>query len=113
MLRLVLGWQAADGVDWSRLFHAYGAATDTPAYLRALIGGDLDGQLAAFDHLDSAVLHQGTVYSVTPVAVRVVAGLLHEPALRRTGHQATSAAGGPGVPRLGGRQRRGRPDRLG
>jgi len=87
MLRLVLGWQAAEGVDWSRLFHAYGAATDTPAHLRALVGGDLAGQLAALDHLDSAVLHQGTVYSVTPAAVRVVAGLLHESALRRAGHQ--------------------------
>jgi hypothetical protein len=87
ILRLVLGWQAADGADWSRLFHAYGAATDTPAHLRALTSGDLDAQLAALDHLDFAVLHQGTVYSVTPVAVRVVAGLLDEPVLRRTGHE--------------------------
>ena len=39
----------------------------------ATVGGDLAGQLAALDHLDSAVLHQGTVYSVTPAAVRVVA----------------------------------------
>jgi len=84
-----LGWQAADGVDWSRLFHAYGAATDTPTHLRALAGDDLAGQLAALDHLDSAVLHQGTVYPVTPVAVRVVAGLLHEPALRRAAPQGS------------------------
>jgi hypothetical protein len=83
----VLGWQAANGVDWSRLFHAYGVAVDTPAHLRALTGDDLAGQLAAVDHLDSAVLHQGTVYTVTPVAVRVVAGLVRDPALRRAGHQ--------------------------
>ena len=70
MLGIALGWQAADGVDWSRLFHAYGAATDTPGHLLALTGDDLDAQLAGFDHLDSAVLHQGAVYSVTPVAVR-------------------------------------------
>ena len=89
MLRLVLGWQAAQGVDWSRLFHAYAAATDTPGHLRALTGGDRDAQLAAFAHLDFAVLHQGTVYSVTPVAVRVVAGLLCEEALRRPGHDGT------------------------
>lgn len=76
MLGLVLGWQAADGVDWSRLFHAYAPATDTPAHLNALIGDDPEAQLAALDHLDGAVLHQGTVYTVTPVAVRVVAGSL-------------------------------------
>jgi hypothetical protein len=86
MLWFMLGWQAAAGVDWARLFHAYGPAIDTPAHLRALVGDDLAGQGVALDHLDSAVLHQGTVYSVTPVAVRVVAGLLHEPALRHAGH---------------------------
>jgi hypothetical protein len=79
----VLGWESADGADWSRLFHAYGVASDTPGHLRALTGGDPELQAAALDHLDSAVLHQGSVYPVTPVAVRVVAGLLNHPALRR------------------------------
>jgi hypothetical protein len=83
MLTLVLGWASADGVDWSRLFHAYGVATDTPGHLRALTGDDPELQAAAADHLDGAVLHQGSVYPVTPVAVRVVAGSLGEPALRR------------------------------
>lgn len=79
----MLGWESADGADWSRLFHAYGVASDTPGHLRALTGGDPELQAAALDHLDSAVLHQGSVYPVTPVAVRVVAGLLNHPALRR------------------------------
>lgn len=78
-----IGWDAVAGVDWDGLFHAYGPAGDTPAHLRALTGGDADAQRAALDHLWSAVIHQGTPWSVTPPAALVVAGLLPDPALVR------------------------------
>lgn len=80
----MLGWAAVSDVDWGRLFHAYGVADDTPDHLRNLTSGDAALREDAVDHLDGAVLHQGTIYSVTPSAVRVVAGLLGEPVPRES-----------------------------
>ncbi|WGX94771.1 hypothetical protein [Nocardioides sp. L-11A] len=65
---------------WDRLFHAYGPATDTPAHLAALASGDADAAEEALDHLDGAVLHQGTIWTATPVAVARVAALVADPA---------------------------------
>ncbi|MFG2330365.1 hypothetical protein ACGFMM_12130 [Streptomyces sp. NPDC048604] len=64
-----------NGFDWSRVFHAYGTATDT--------GQVLAGPLAdAREHLWSAILHQGTVWPATPEVLRIVGGRLREaPAL--------------------------------
>jgi hypothetical protein len=65
-----------DTIDWSALGHAYGPATTTPTYLRALLA---DGQARdeAVEHLWSAVTHQGTVYpatvATTPFLLRVLA----------------------------------------
>lgn len=59
--------------DWDRLFHAYAVATDTPAHLEALVGADGTAFSAAIEHLDGAVLHQGTIYPATAPAVAVVA----------------------------------------
>jgi hypothetical protein len=62
---------SADTVAWERLFHAYGAATDT--------GEILAGPLAAAeDHLWSAILHQGTVWPATPPVLTAVADRLAE-----------------------------------
>jgi hypothetical protein len=69
-------------VDWGRHFHAYGVADDTPDQLRKLTSESEALRAAAVDYLNAAVLHQGTIYPVTPAAVRVVAGLLGEPVLR-------------------------------
>ncbi|GAA5067024.1 hypothetical protein HNP84_001055 [Thermocatellispora tengchongensis] len=69
--------------DWSRLFHAYGMATDTPGHLRALVGDDEDARQTAIYHLDAAVIHQGTPWTVTPAAAEVVADLLADPATAR------------------------------
>lgn len=71
-----------DDVDWSRLFHAYGVATDTAGRLRELRSDDEDTFAEALDHLYGAVLHQGTVYPATPPALRVVVGLLRDGAVR-------------------------------
>ena len=78
----MLGWDVLRETNWGRLFHAYGVAEDTPGHLRNLTSELASLRKAALAHLDSAVLHQGTIYSVTPAAVRVIAGVLQEPALR-------------------------------
>src|SRR5262245_17928238 len=66
-----------DDIDWSGLQHAYGAATTTPSYIRALLSTEVAAREAGIDHLWSAVTHQGTVYSATvaatPFLVRVLA----------------------------------------
>ncbi|MFI7578225.1 hypothetical protein [Micromonospora sp. NPDC049497] len=65
-------------VDWSRLGHAYGRATDTPGHLAALEFGDAEAREAALDHLDMVVLHQGFPETATAPAVRAVTALLAE-----------------------------------
>ena len=56
-----------DQVDWARLKHAYGPATDVPAMLRELAG---DGEAShAFDQLFTSLNHQGSVYSATSAAI--------------------------------------------
>ncbi|MFE6100508.1 hypothetical protein ACFVQ4_11140 [Streptomyces laurentii] len=62
---------SADTVAWERLFHAYGAATDT----REILAGPL---AAAEDHLWSAILHQGTVWPATAPVLAAVADRLAE-----------------------------------
>lgn len=65
-------------VDWDRLRHAYGRATDMPQHLHALEFGDAEARAAALDHLDIAVLHQGFPETATAPAVRAVTTLLAE-----------------------------------
>jgi hypothetical protein len=69
--------QVFEQTDWTRLWHAYGPAADTPGHLRALLDGSDDERRAAENHLISAVMHQGTPWSVT----RVVIGLLQDDAV--------------------------------
>jgi hypothetical protein len=91
----MLGWAAVQDVDWGRLFHAYGVADDTPHQLRKLTSESETLRAAAVDHLAGAVLHQGTIYPVTPAAVRVVAGLLGEPVLREPLSKRLATGYGP------------------
>ncbi|MGI5191657.1 hypothetical protein ACQEVI_26185 [Promicromonospora sp. CA-289599] len=67
-----------DDVDWSRLFHAYGVASDTAQHLQGLLSDDDAAFGEGLDHLHGAVLHQGTVYPATAPSLRVVAGMLHD-----------------------------------
>ncbi|MDR1825274.1 MAG: hypothetical protein LBR27_08125, partial [Bifidobacteriaceae bacterium] len=57
-------------IDWTMLEHAYGDATDVPEYL-ARAEDDPD----AISELIGAILHQGSVYSATPVVVKLLAEL--------------------------------------
>jgi len=65
--------------DWGALEHAYGSAKDTPTQLVALLDADQGVRSEALDHLDYAVLHQGTLYSATAPAALYVAGILTDP----------------------------------
>lgn len=71
-----------DVVDWGSLEHAYGPATTTPAYLRALLATDPAVLDLAVDHLWSAVTHQGTVYSATAAAAPFLLAILADDAGR-------------------------------
>jgi HEAT repeat len=64
-----------DGVDdipWPDLSHAYGAAGDVPALLRALTSASEEAG-EAFDTLCGSICHQGSVYSATRYAVPFLA----------------------------------------
>ncbi|GAA4256706.1 hypothetical protein GCM10022255_070600 [Dactylosporangium darangshiense] len=67
--------------DYATLFHAYGRAVDTPAHLEALTSDDHEARTAAFRHLWSAVIHQGTPWTATPPAAERVAALVGDPRL--------------------------------
>jgi len=70
-----------DKINWNRLYHAYGIATDTPNHMQNLLSHDLVQRNNAIGHLFSAVLHQGTVYTVTPIVVQILISVLHDPVL--------------------------------
>ncbi|MEV7008693.1 hypothetical protein [Streptosporangium sp. NPDC051022] len=84
-------------IDWTRLFHAYGVASDTPAHLRALAGDGEEARAEAVDHLFGAVIHQGTPWSATPPAALVVAGLLADPRTAGAAPGHAVASGGSGL----------------
>ncbi|MEU6040281.1 hypothetical protein ABZ801_33230 [Actinomadura sp. NPDC047616] len=92
---MTIGWDAVADVDWTRLFHAYGAAGDTPGHLRALTGGDVAARGAALEHLWSAVIHQGTPWAVTAPAALVVAGLVADPAAAAPAAEGEAALRAP------------------
>jgi hypothetical protein len=70
-----------DQTDWAHLFHAYARATDTAEHLGDLLASDEKAFDAAMGHLDSAVLHQGSIFPATPAAVRCLAAVVAQPAL--------------------------------
>ena len=80
---MLIGLAALDDTDWAKLHHAYGRATDTPGHLRALLRKNADARDEALEHLQHAVLHQGTLYTATGPAARVVAGLLADASIDR------------------------------
>lgn len=75
--RLLSGIEA---IDWSALEHAYGPATTTPSYLRALLSADIAVRNEAVEHLWSAITHQGTVYSATAAATPFLLRILADDA---------------------------------
>ncbi|MFH9327903.1 hypothetical protein ACH4KU_02820 [Streptomyces althioticus] len=72
-----------DLTDWVSLENADGLAfPHTPARLRDLTSGDFSAVTSSLDHLNSALLNDGVVYSATVPAFRYVAALLGDPPSR-------------------------------
>ena len=70
--------EGLDDIDWSKLSHAYGSATNVPALLRKMVEEDANPSTSdgyggygedAFGTLLSAVHHQCTIYEATPYVV--------------------------------------------
>jgi hypothetical protein len=72
-------WDGLDEIDWSRLTHAYGAATDVPDQIRALRSPDADLRRRALWKLYGNIFHQGTRYEATAYAVPFLLELLGDP----------------------------------
>lgn len=69
-----------EDVNWAELEHAYGTAADVPQMLTGLAANDARWS----EHLDDlvgSVTHQGSSYSSTAPALRLVAGLAAAPQL--------------------------------
>jgi len=67
-------------IDWNSLSDAYGPAVDVPKWLEKVLtakGGQLE---EALGELYSRVLHQGTIYSASPVVCEVIVDALDKPA---------------------------------
>jgi HEAT repeat protein len=63
-----------DDVDWSKLSHAYGPATDVPGWIRDLASAArAEGALCG---LYASIVHQGTVYDASAQAVPFLIELL-------------------------------------
>ncbi|HEY4418024.1 MAG TPA: hypothetical protein VGN22_00815 [Pseudonocardia sp.] len=71
--------EVLESTQWSELEHAYGSAAEAPFQLIELLKDDPDQVGDALAFLDAAVLHQGSLYSVTAPAAEYVAAILDDP----------------------------------
>jgi hypothetical protein len=68
-----------DAVPWATLRHAFGAATEVPHLIRALGIADREQRQTALKELFACLLHQGSVYEATALAVPFLFELLASP----------------------------------
>ena len=68
--------EGLDAVEWGSVEHAFGAAIDIPSLLRALRSDSREDRDSAFENLFGNIVHQGTVYDATPLAVPFIIELL-------------------------------------
>jgi hypothetical protein len=68
--------QLIDAVNWGQLQDAYGSAREIPATLHAVTSEDAQQRQEALDDLFGRIWHQGTVYSASAPAARVLRLLL-------------------------------------
>jgi hypothetical protein len=66
-------------IDWSKLTHAYGEASDVPNLLRQLASGAVEERESARHVLHGNIWHQGTVYEATAYAIPFLIELLAAP----------------------------------
>jgi hypothetical protein len=77
--------EGLDQVDWGRLTHAYGPASDTPGHIRQFASRDAEGREGARANLANTLAHQGTRYTATAAAVPFLFELLGRPATPEKG----------------------------
>lgn len=68
--------ESLDKVDWSKLHHAYGEASDVPVLIRRLLSHDEDEREIAFRDLHTNIWHQGTIWEASSFAVPFLQELL-------------------------------------
>src|SRR6266498_4123599 len=68
-----------DTIDWSKLKHAYGEASDVPELIRHLLSEDRDARKKSIYELFGNIWHQGTVYEASSYAVPFLQELLRSP----------------------------------
>jgi hypothetical protein len=69
-------------IEWEKLTHAYGKATDVPQMLRGLASGNHRKRAKSLTMLYGTIWHQGTVYEATSAAIPFLYELLQEPNVR-------------------------------
>jgi HEAT repeat protein len=72
-------------IPWETLEHAYGAASNVPDLLRALVSNEADTRNEALEELYGNIWHQGTVYEASAPAVPFLIGLLNTAHIDRGG----------------------------
>jgi hypothetical protein len=65
-----------DSIDWGSLKGCYRSAADMPEFLRSLLSPVAEIREWAKEEIGSAVIHQGTVYDVSPVVIPFLFALL-------------------------------------
>ena len=68
--------EGLDDIDWHRLSHAYGEASDVPNLIRDVVSPDQEQRDSALQQLFATIWHQGTVYEATVHALPFLIDLL-------------------------------------
>ncbi|MCY1139274.1 hypothetical protein OWR29_14840 [Actinoplanes sp. Pm04-4] len=84
-----------DDIDWGRMRHAYGPATQVPGWVRGLVDLDPAVREESLDAMYGAVHHQGDVYKCTVEAVPFLLKALTTPS---PGSDTTATPSSPGRP---------------
>jgi hypothetical protein len=71
-----------ENIDWSKLHHAYGWATDVPDLLRALASDDSDVCHHAYTVLIHSITHQYTIYDASIETIPFLVQLLDSPTVK-------------------------------
>ena len=77
--------ESLDTIDWQNLHHAYGAASDVPDLLRALVSNDEETRRDVMYELYGNIWHQGTVYEASSYTVPFLIELLGHESIQRKG----------------------------
>ena len=71
--------EALSTVDWGKLRHAYGWATDTPDDIRGLVDPDPQVRAYAFDQLGMSIVHQTSLCPAAAAAIPFLTEIVASP----------------------------------